>query len=112
MSCNTSKSHCSMRKRFGSNSTCTLSKIWIKQLQTYTDHYGVTWFGKKRDFVNVPMYSYESLRSIGHIMVDKPRELSTGNTTIEFTTNELLWSTLYKKSTTRKMPICEGKTPS
>ena len=111
MSCNTSKSHCSVRKRFGSNSTFALSKIWIKQLQTYTDHYGVTWFGKKRDFVNVSIYWYKSLRSVGHIMVDKPRQLSTG-TTIEFTTNELLWSTLYKKSTTRKMPICEGKTPS
>lgn len=63
------------------------------------------WHGlekKKRYFVNIPIYLYESLKSVGHIMVDKSRQSSTDNTTIEFTIDEPLWSTLYEKSTTRK----------
>ena len=55
------------------------------------------WVGKKRDFVNVPSYSYESLGSVKHIMVDKPTQLSTNTTTIEFTTKEPPWSMLYEE---------------
>ena len=84
MSCNTSKSHHFARKKFGSSSTCASLEISIEQqLQTYTNHNGVTWVGKKKDFVNVPIYSYKSLGSVRHIMIGKPRQLSTYNTTIE-----------------------------
>ena len=40
---------------------------------------------------------YESLGSVGHIMVGKPTKLSTDTTTIEFTAAEPTCSTLYKK---------------
>ena len=40
--------------------------------------------GKKRDFFNMSIYTYGSLRSIGHIMVGKPTKLSTDTTVIEF----------------------------
>ena len=45
----------------------------------------------------MPIYTYESLGSIGHIMVGKPTKLSTDTTTIEFTVAEPPWSTLYEK---------------
>ena len=45
----------------------------------------------------MPIYTYESLGSIGHIMVDKPTKLSTDTIAIEFTIAEPPWSTLYKK---------------
>ena len=43
------------------------------------------------------IYTYESLGSVGHIMVSKPTKLSTDTTTIEFIVTEPPWSTLYKK---------------
>ena len=45
----------------------------------------------------MPIYTYESLGSVGHIMVGKPTKLSTDTTTIEFTIAEPPWSTLYEK---------------
>ena len=53
--------------------------------------------GKKRDFLNMSIYTYKSLGSIGHIMVGKPTKLSTNTTAIEFTVAEPPWSTLYEK---------------
>ena len=45
----------------------------------------------------MPIYTYESLGSVEHIMVGKPTKLSTDTTTIEFTKAEPPWSTLYEK---------------
>ena len=45
----------------------------------------------------MPIYTYESLGSVGHIMVGKPTKLSTDTTAIEFTVAEPPWSTLYEK---------------
>ena len=87
-----------MRNKFGSTSTNESPQVPTdQQLQTYTDHYEGKWVGKKRDFVNMPVYTYESLGSVGHIMVGKPTKLSTDTTTIEFTVVEPPWSTLYEK---------------
>ena len=69
----------------------------INNYRHYTNHYGGKWVGKKRDFLNMPIYMYESLGSVGHIMVGKPAELSTKTTTIEFTVVEPPWSILYEK---------------
>ena len=55
------------------------------------------WIGKKKDFVNVPIYSYENLGSVGYIMIGKLKQLSTDTTTIIFTTEEPLSSMLYKR---------------
>ena len=86
------------RNKFGSTSTNASSQVLAdQQLHTYTNHYGGKWIGKKRDFVNVPIYTYKSLGSVGHIMVRKPTKLSTDTTTIEFTIAEPPWSTLYEK---------------
>ena len=91
-------SNCKMQNKFGSTSACGSSEVPAnQQLQTYTDHYGGKWVGKKRDFVNMPIYTYESLGSVGHIMVGKPTKLSIDTTAIEFTVAEPPWSTLYKK---------------
>ena len=98
MSRNTSTSNHTMRNKFGSTSTNGLLQFPAnQQLQTYTDHYGEKWVEKKRDFLNIPKYMYESLGSIKHIMVGKPTKLSTDTTTIEFTIAEPPWSTLYEK---------------
>ena len=98
MSRNASTSNHTMRNKFGSTSTNESAQVPTdQQLQIYTDHYEGKWVGKKRDFVNMPIYTYESLRSIGHIMVGKPTKLSTDTTTIEFTVVEPPWSTLYEK---------------
>ena len=43
------------------------------------------------------IYMYESLGSVGHIMVGKPTKLSTNTTAIEFTVAKPPWSTLYEK---------------
>ena len=40
---------------------------------------------------------YESLGSVGHIMVSRPTQLSTDTTTIEFTIAKQPWSELYEK---------------
>ena len=68
---------------------------------TTTEIYRSLWsemgWKKKRDFINVPIYSYKNLGSVEHIMVCKTRQLSTDTNTIEFTTEELSWSTLYEK---------------
>ena len=87
-----------MRNKFGSTSTNVSSQVPTEQqLQTYTNQYEGKWFGKKRDFVNVPRYTYESLGSVGHIMVGKPTKLSIDTTAIEFTIAEPPGSTLYEK---------------
>ena len=90
-----------MRNKFGPTSTNASSQVPTdQQLHTYTDHYGGIWVGKKRDFVSMPMYTYESLGSVGHIMVGKRTKLSTDTTAIEFTIPEPAeppWSTLYEK---------------
>ena len=99
MSRNASTSNCIMRNKFGFTSTKGLSQVPAnQQLQTYTEHYGGKWVGKKRDFVNMPIYTYKSLGSVGHIMVDKPTKLSTDTITTEFTIAEPPWSTLYEKT--------------
>ena len=91
MSCNVSMSNHKMRNKFGSTSACGSSEVPAdQQLQTYTNHYGGKWVGKKRYFVNMPIYTYESLGSVRHIMVSKPAKLSTDTTAIEFTVVEPL----------------------
>ena len=55
------------------------------------------WVGKKKDFVNVPINSYENLGSVGHIMIGKLKQLSIDTTTIVFTTEEPLSSMLYER---------------
>ena len=45
----------------------------------------------------MPIDTYKSLGSVGHIMVGQPTKLSTNTTTIEFTVAEPLWSTLCEK---------------
>ena len=98
MSRNVSTSNCKMRNKFGSTSTNRSSQVLVdQQLQTYTDHYGGKWVGKKRDFVNMPIYTYESFGSVGHIMVGKPTKLSIDTTAIEFIVAEPPWLTLYEK---------------
>ena len=78
-----------MRNKFGSTSINGSSQVPAdKQLQTYIDHYRGKWVGKKRDFVNMPIYTYKSLGRVGHIMVDKPTKLSTDIIAIEFTVVE------------------------
>ena len=95
---NASTSNCIMRNKFGFTSTKGLSQVPAnQQLQTYTEHYGGKWVGKKRYFLNMPIYTYKSLGSVGHIMVGKPTKLSTDTTTMEFTIAEPPQSTLYKK---------------
>ena len=89
MSRNVSMSNRKMRNKFGSTSTCGSSQVRAdQQLQIYTDHYGGKWVGKKRDFVNMLIYTYESLGSVGHIMVGKPIKLSIDTTATEFTVAE------------------------
>ena len=44
----------------------------------------------------MPIYTYESLKSVRHIMVDKRTRLSIDTTAIEFTVAESPWSTLYE----------------
>ena len=87
-----------MRNKFGSTLTNESSQVPTdQQLQTYTNHYGGKWVGKKRDFINMLIYTFKSLGSFRHIMVGKPIKLSTDTTTIEFTVAEPPWSTLYEK---------------
>ena len=43
------------------------------------------------------IYTYESLGSIEHIMVDKPTKLSIDTTAIEFIAAKPPWLTLYEK---------------
>ena len=96
MSRKTSTSNRAMRNKFGSTSTNWLSQVPAdQQLQTYTNHYGGKWVGKKRDFINIPIYTYESLGSIKHIMVSKPTKLSTD--AIEFAVVELPWITIQEE---------------
>ena len=98
MSCNASSSKRMVRNKFGSTSTNASSQVPAdQQLQTYTNHYGRKWIGKKRDFVNIPIYTYKSLGSVGHIVVGRPTQLSTDTTTTEFTKVEQPWLKLYEK---------------
>ena len=48
----------------------------------------------------MPIYTYESLGSVRHIMVGKPTKLSVDTIAIEFIVAKPPWSTLYEK-------ICE-----
>ena len=87
-----------MRNKFGSTLTNVSSQVPTEQqLQTYTNQYEGKWFGKKRDFINVLNYTFESLGSVRHIMVSKPTKLSIDTTAIEFNIAEPPWSTLYEK---------------
>ena len=89
MSRNASTSNRTIRNKFGPTSTNASSHVPTdQQLHTYTYHYGGKWVGKKRDFVNMPIYMYESLGSVRHIMVGKSTKLSTDTTAIEFTIAE------------------------
>ena len=98
MSHNASTSNRTMRNKFGSISTNGSSEVLAdQQLQTYTDHYGGKWVRKKIDFFNIPIYTYESLGSVEHIMVGKPTKLSTNTTATEFAVAEPPWSSLYEK---------------
>ena len=98
MSRNTSSSKPMVRNKFGSTSTNASSQVPVdQQLQTYTNHYGRKWVGKKRDFVNIPIYTYESLGSIKHIMVGRPAQLSTDTATTKFTKAKQPWSELSEK---------------
>ena len=101
MSHNALTSNRTMRNKFGPTSTNASSQVPTdQQLHTYTNQYGRKWVGKKRDFVNMPIYTYESLGSVRHIMVGKLTKLSTDTTTIESIIAELAkppWSTLYEK---------------
>ena len=101
MSHNALTSNRTMRNKFGPTSTNASSQVPTdQQLHTYTNQYGWKWVGKKRDFVNMPIYTYESLGSVRHIMVGKLTKLSTDTTTIESIIAELAeppWSTLYEK---------------
>ena len=98
MSRNNSTSNRTMRNRVRSTSTNGLSQVPSdQQLQKFINHYGGKWVGKKRDFLNMPIYTYESLGSVEHIMVGKPIKLSTDTTAIEFTVVEPPWSTLYEE---------------
>ena len=98
MSRNASTSNRTICNKFGSTSTNESSQVPTnQQLQTYTDHYGGKRVRKKRDFVNMPIYTYERLGSVGHIMVGIPTKLSIDTTTIEFTVAEPPWLTLYEK---------------
>ena len=45
----------------------------------------------------MPIYMYESLGSVRHIMVGKPTKLSIDTTAIEFIVAEPPWLTLYEK---------------
>ena len=86
MTYNVSTSNRTVQNKFGSTLTNGLSQVLAdQQLQTYTDYYGGKWVEKKRDFLNMPIYTYKSLGSVGHIMVGKPTKLSTDTTAIEFT---------------------------
>ena len=86
MSRNALISNRTMRNKFGSSQVPT-----DQQLQTYINDYGGKWVGKKREFVNKPIYTYESLGSVGHIMVGKPTKLSIDTITIEFIVAEPPW---------------------
>lgn len=41
-----------------------------EQLDEYTDRNGVTWLGKIREFTNMPIFTYDPLGHVGHILVD------------------------------------------
>ena len=99
MSRDASSSKPMVQNKFGSISTNASSQVSAEQqLQTYPDHYGGKWVGKKkRDFVDIAIYTYESLGNVRHIMVGKPAQLSTDTTTTDFTTIEQPWSKLYEK---------------
>ena len=97
MSSKNSRSLRSKKEELGSHSRHDKRKIPMEtQLHTYTDHYGVTWHGKKRDFVNTPINSYDSLGSVGHIMIGEARKVTTTSDTFE-SHEEPLWSKLYEK---------------
>ena len=81
------------------NLWCKTSLDLFQQMHHYKFQlYGGKWVGKKkRDFVNIAIYTYESLGNVRHIRVGKPVQLSTDTTTTDFTTVEQLWSKLYEK---------------
>ena len=82
----------------GSSSTHALSVAspTNSQLQTYTGHYGMTWHGRKRDFANLPINSYDSLGRVGYIMIGEP-SVATMRTITTEVVEEPPWSKLYEK---------------
>ena len=65
--------------------------------QSYNKHTQTTMEGNGLERKEIPLmfqYMYESLGSVGHIMVGKPTQLSTNTTIIEVTIAEPLWSML------------------
>ena len=98
MSSKSSRSLRSKKEELGSHSRCDKLKILMEtQLYTYTDHYGVTWHEKKRDFVNTPINLYDSLGSIGHIIIGETRKVTTTSDTLEsHEESVLLWLTSYE----------------
>ena len=92
-----SRSHRTMKKELGSHSRGEALKNPLQSpLQRYTDHYRVTWQGKKREFINKLIWVYNSLGSVGHIMIGEPTQLTTIGSPIE-TIEEPPWSKLYEK---------------
>ena len=86
-----------MKKELGSHSRGEALKNPLQSpLQRYTDHYRVTWQGKKREFTNKLIWVYNSLGSVGHIMIGEPTQLTTIGSPIE-TIEEPPWSKLYEK---------------
>jgi hypothetical protein len=97
MSSKSSRSLHSKKEELGSHSRRDTLKIPKEtQLQSYTDHYGVTWHGKKREFVNAPINSYDSLGSVGHIIIGEARKVTTTSDTLS-SLEEPPWSKLYEK---------------
>ena len=98
--CSTSKrsrSHRTVKKELGSHSRGEVLKNPLQSLlQTYTDHYRVTWQGKKQEFINKPIWVYNSPGNVGHIMIGEPTQLTTTGSPIQ-TIEEPLWSKLYEK---------------
>jgi hypothetical protein len=92
-----SRSHRTVKKELGSHSRGeALKNPLLSPLQTYTDRYRVTWQGKKRELIYKPIWVYNSLGSVGHIMIGEPTQLTTTGSPIE-TIEEPPWSKLYEK---------------
>ncbi|GMY21228.1 cystathionine beta-lyase, chloroplastic-like [Fagus crenata] len=97
MSSKSTRSLRSKKEELGSHSRHDKLKIPMEtQLQSYTDHYDVTWHEKKREFVNAPINSYDSLRSVGHIIIGEVRKVTTTSDTLS-SFEESPWSKLYEK---------------
>ena len=97
MSFKSSRSLHSKKEELGSHSRRDTLKIPKEtQLQSYTNHYGVIWHGNKREFVNAPINSYDSLGSVEHIIIGEARKINTTSDTLS-SLEESPWSKLYEK---------------